>query len=258
MKKVEKIADETDDIKKVIGVNIGWWSAGITSTVAIKHSLESGQKLVLIYFETGSAHPDNLRFKTECEEWYGQAIITVRNPKYSSVLDLLSKTTYVNGPHGAECTRSLKKEVRQKFEKWIPHDNQVFGYEYAEKEIKRAKRFSEQYPEAKPIYPLIETKTTKENCLYILERAGIAVPVMYRLGYKNNNCIGCVKGGMGYWNKIRDDFPDTFEAMAKMERVKKHSCINGVFLDELEHDRGNYPKEITPECGAYCEIEEIG
>ena len=31
---------------------------------------------------------------------------------------------------------------------------------------------------------------------------------MYDLGYPNNNCIGCIKGGMGYWNRIRKDFPD--------------------------------------------------
>lgn len=31
---------------------------------------------------------------------------------------------------------------------------------------------------------------------------------MYDLGYANNNCIGCVKGGIGYWNKIRIDFPE--------------------------------------------------
>ena len=25
---------------------------------------------------------------------------------------------------------------------------------------------------------------------------GIEIPVMYRLGYNNNNCVGCVKGGI--------------------------------------------------------------
>ena len=38
-----------------------------------------------------------------------------------------------------------------------------------------------------------------------------ARPLMYDLGYPNNNCIGCVKGGMGYWNHIRKDFPEVFE-----------------------------------------------
>ena len=62
---------------------------------------------------------------------------------------------------------------------------------------------------------------------------------MYDLGYPNNNCIGCIKGGMGYWNKIRTDFPDVFEHRAKLEKelgfsILKDSHGNPVFLDELE------------------------
>jgi hypothetical protein len=236
---------------------IGWWSAGITSAVAIKQMLNSPLfNVIPIYFETGSAHPDNERFKRDCEDWYGQPIITFKQPKYSSVMDLLSKTTYVNGPAGAECTRSLKKEVRQVIEKWMPHSHQIFGFEYEPAQIKRAERFTEQYPNSHPIYPLIEWKTTKANCLYLLEQAGIEKPKMYEMGYQNNNCIGCVKGGMGYWNKIRVDFTKVFIVIAKMERKKKHSCINGVFLDELAPERGRYPDEIAPECGVYCELEK--
>ncbi len=42
---------------------------------------------------------------------------------------------------------------------------------------------------------------------------------MYDLGYPNNNCIGCVKGGMGYWNKIRKDFPEVFQKRAVARSV---------------------------------------
>lgn len=61
---------------------------------------------------------------------------------------------------------------------------------------------------------------------------------MYDLGYHNNNCVGCVKGGMGYWNRIRIDFPEVFRKMAELEREIGHSCINGVYLDELAPGRG--------------------
>ena len=60
----------------------------------------------------------------------------------------------------------------------------------------------------------------------ISERLGIKRPIMYDLGYSNNNCIGCVKGGMGYWNKIREDFPEVFQARAKLEREIGRSCKN--------------------------------
>ena len=44
------------------------------------------------------------------------------------------------------------------------------------------------------------------------------MPKMYKLGYSHNNCVGCVKGGNGYWNRIRIDFPDVFKKMSKIER----------------------------------------
>jgi len=52
----------------------------------------------------------------------------------------------------------------------------------------------------------------------MVERAEIELPEMYKLGYEHNNCVGCVKGGMGYWNKIRVDFPLRFKEYADMEK----------------------------------------
>ena len=46
-------------------------------------------------------------------------------------------------------------------------------------------------------FPLIERGLTKENCHAIAAELGIKRPAMYDLGYSNNNCIGCVKGGAG-------------------------------------------------------------
>lgn len=59
----------------------------------------------------------------------------------------------------------------------------------------------------------------------MLWKAGIEIPAMYKMGYNNNNCIGCVKGGMGYWNKIRKDFPKVFDRMAKIEREVGATCL---------------------------------
>jgi len=59
---------------------------------------------------------------------------------------------------------------------------------------------------------------------------------------------------MGYWNKIRVDFPDVFAARAKMERVCGGTCIKGVYLDELDPSRGRHEGPICDECGIWCEI----
>tara|TARA_R100001443_G_scaffold69311_1_gene77874 strand:+ start:2432 stop:3226 length:795 start_codon:yes stop_codon:yes gene_type:complete len=236
---------------------ISWWSAGVTSAVATKLAIDEFGKdnIRIMYFYINTAHKDNDRFKEECEKWYDKEIEIWGSEKYGNQFDVIKKARYVNGPAGAKCSFVLKKQVRQKIEKKIDFKHQVFGFEYNKKEINRAIRFQEQNPHTKPLFPLIENKMTKEESLYFLEKQNIKRPFMYNLSYHNNNCIGCVKGGKGYWNKIRIDFPDTFNKMALLEREIGRSCINGTFLDELDSNAGRKQKIILPDCGNFCDLE---
>ena len=134
----------------------------------------------------------------------------------------------------------------------------MFGFDCSPREYKRAERFHKEYPYTKPLFPLIGCNLTKEDCFNIMERNGIEIPKMYRLGYGNNNCIGCVKGGMGYWNKVRIDFPEVFEKTASLEREIGATCItdrngNRVYLDELDPNRGWALKPYVEPCGSFCD-----
>jgi hypothetical protein len=149
----------------------------------------------------------------------------------------------------------LKKEVRKSVERELDFPPQVFGFEYSKREINRAVRFQQQNSHTKPVFPLIERMMTKEMCADLMLKNGIQLPQMYLLGFRNNNCIGCVKGGKGYWNKIREHFPDVFEKMAQVERDVNRSCINGKFLDELTETEGRNEEPILPDCGTFCEIK---
>lgn len=66
--------------------------------------------------------------------------------------------------------------------------------------------------------------------------------------------LGCVKGGMGYWNKIRIDFPEVFRRMAVLEREIGRTVIKGVYLDELEPNRGRNKEIELPSCDVICEM----
>lgn len=54
--------------------------------------------------------------------------------------------------------------------------------------------------------------------------------------------------------KIRKDFPEVFARRAREEREVGRSCINGVFLDELDPNRGRMSDEILEDCGISCEL----
>lgn len=234
---------------------ICWFSCGVTSAVAARLALsEFKNSEVLIYFiETGQEHPDSMRFLHDCERWFDHEIKIVRSSHYSSAWDVWENTKFLNGPTGARCTLELKKKVRWSIEDELgTWSSQVFGFDATER--KRAVRFTEQYPKAKAVYPLINHCLTKSECMAILKSAGIEIPAMYSLGFPNNNCIGCVKGGMGYWNLVRKEFPDTFNRMAKLERTIGHSCINGTYLDELPENLGKLPV-IVPSCSLFCNTD---
>ena len=240
------------------GAVISWWSGGITSAVACRLSLDKYENVRLIYIETGSHHVDTMRFKKDCEKWYGQEIETIQS-KYKDHLHVIRKERFINGPTGAKCTKELKKKVRFLFEKENKIAHQVWGFEFTEKEINRAIRTQEQYPNTNPLFPLIENKLTKNECAGIVIGAGIEIPEMYKLGYSNNNCIGCVKGGAGYWNKIRVDFPERFKEMAEAEREIGATCLKDdkgkIYLDELNQNAGNKSEMVLPECGLFCQVD---
>jgi hypothetical protein len=246
------------------GRTVVWVSAGAASAVAAKLVLARGPA-VLAYTDPGSEHPDNARFLGDLEQWFGQEIIRLKSEKYADTWDVWRQTNYLVGVGGARCTVELKRKLRFAFQR--PDDRQVFGYTADPPEVERARRAERNDPGIDWWWPLIEADLRKPDCLAMIERAGIALPVMYQLGYDHNNCVGCVKGGIGYWNKIRVDFPDTFARMASEERrighaVNSEEVTEGsraktpVWLDELDPDRGDYATEPTIECSIMCAIAE--
>jgi hypothetical protein len=229
-----------------------WFSCGAASAVATKLTLADHPDAVVAYTDPGSEHPDNERFLADCERWFGTTIVRLKSTKYVDTWDVWRKRRFLVGPAGALCTVELKKRLRQQFED--PTDVQVFGY--TAEEAERVARFRKANPDVNLSVPLLDRGLSKDDCLALVERAGIELPAMYRLGYRNANCIGCPHGGFGYWNKIRRDFPKTFDRMAAMERELGRTCNRDksgpVFLDELDPNRGNHADEPSFECSLLC------
>lgn len=233
-----------------------WFSCGAASAVAAKLTLAKNPNAVIACIVIPGEHEDNARFLADCEHWFGQTVVRLASTRYRDHWDVIEKRRFLVGPKGALCTTELKKMVRHDFQR--ADDIQVFGYTV--EEVHRAKQFREQNFEVVLSTPLIDAGLTKQDCLAMVERAGIKLPAMYRLGYRNNNCIGCVKGGMGYWNRIRVDFPHVFDRMAKLERHLKRTILKDgkqrIYLDELDPARGNLADEADVECSLMCHVAE--
>lgn len=237
-------------------LKVCWFSAGVSSFVAGYLERETIDKF--IYIDIADQHPDSMRFVKNCEQAIGKPIEILRSSEYSCVADVCRAFRFVASAHGAKCTEVLKKRVRKKweFENKDYDLTYVWGMDATEKH--RAERLEDYMCDVAHQFPLIERGITKEGAHAICQHLGIRRPAMYDLGYHNNNCIGCVKGGKGYWNKIRVDFPNVFAERAKLEREIGHSILhdaNGpIFLDELDPQAGCLPTEIMGECDIFCMI----
>lgn len=237
-----------------------WFSCGAASAVAAKMALDQarrcGIETVVCYIDTRSENPDSARFLADVAAWLQHPVTTLHNDKYRDIWHVFEKERWLTGVAGAKCTTVLKKQVREKFER--PGDLQVFGYDSGEQG--RIARFAADFPEVAIWCPLADLGVTKARCFSILAAAAIALPVMYLLGFNNNNCIGCVKGGNAYWNLIRKHFPDVFNRMAALSRELGvrllKLTIDGrrvrIFLDELPMGAIDEDGERPMSCGIVC------
>ena len=238
-----------------------WFSCGAASAVAAKQTLErysTTHKIRIINNPVTEEDDDNRRFLLDVERWLNHPIEIATNPDYPncSAVEVWAKRKFMSGPHGAPCTIELKKKARQHWEKHNHADWHVLGFTADEQH--RHQRFTEtERPNVLPV--LIDTGTTKQNCYRIIKDAGIELPQIYKQGYPNANCIGCVKAtSPTYWNHVRQQHPEIFleratqsrELGAKLVRVNNER----IYLDELDPKALGRPmKNLAFECGIFCE-----
>ena len=219
-----------------------WFSCGAASAVTAKLASEKYLDLMVVYCDLSKdEHPDNQRFMQDVSRWIGKPVIIITSEKYQTTLDVFKDTRYISDPKGARCTTEMKKIPRFAFQQ--PDDLHLFGY--TAEEGKRITKFELHNPELRLEWILRDKGLSKQDCFKMLTEAGIELPTMYRLGYRNNNCIGCVKAtSANYWIKIKTDFPAVFRERAEISRLLgvRMAIVKGkrMFIDELPSDQRQY------------------
>lgn len=237
-----------------------WVSAGAPSAVAAKLTVTNNPKreVVLAYCETGSEHPDNERFLSDIEAWIGKPVTRLRSEKYKDTWGVWEDRKYLAGIKGAPCTTELKIKPRVAFQR--VDDVHVFGYTEDPNDMRRAASLREHFFELDIRTPLIDMRVNRAGCLAIIERAGIKLPALYRLGYPNNNCVACVKAtSPSYWALVRKTHPKEFARMAELSRRigSRLARIDGerIFIDEIPDDHPTTDPE-APACDFLCQLAE--
>jgi hypothetical protein len=151
----------------------------------------------------------------------------------------------------------MKKVPRFAYQ-WA-EDVHIFGLTVDEQD--RIRSFENENHELFLEWTLRDAGLTKPDCLQMLRDTGIEIPVMYRLGFENNNCIGCVKAtSPRYWNLVRKHFPDVFKRRAEQSRRlgAKLARYKGarIYLDELPSDATEQVVEDLS-CGPQCRAPQL-
>jgi hypothetical protein len=240
---------------------ISWFSCGVPSAVAAKLAIRdygSDQVQVVNCDTKSSEHSDNYRFFNQVQDWLGQKIIEIKSADYSTVDDVFERVRYMSGVKGARCTTELKKIPRLKFAQ--PDDIHIFGMTFDER--KRVREFSMRNPDMRLRWILVDHCMSRADCMDEIRTAGIAEPEMYRLGFDNNNCPGCVKASSPwYWDMVRRHFPEVFKRRCEQSRaigcrlveIRHHERI---FLDELPAGPfKQWRRKENMSCGPECGIQ---
>jgi|HubBroStandDraft_6_1064221.scaffolds.fasta_scaffold77944_2 3'-phosphoadenosine 5'-phosphosulfate sulfotransferase (PAPS reductase)/FAD synthetase len=235
-----------------------WFSCGAPSAVAAKLTVQKYPDAHVVYCDLfASEHQDNRRFFADVERWIGKPIEVIRSKKYATIEESFEPSTwtggYMSGPHGAQCTREMKKVPRQDYQ--LPNDLHVFGL--AADEEDRIVKFETDNPDLECEWILRDNHYTEEMCHGIILWSGIPLPALYSEGFEHNNCIGCVKSTSPvYWDRVRRLYPAIF--LSRCEQSRRIGCrlirYHGkrIFLDELPDPITDKRKEENIECGVFC------
>lgn len=247
---------------------VSQFSCGAASAVATKLMLaehaNSLEQVVILNAFIVEEHADNRRFLADCEKWFGHPITVVRDTKYgASTHEVWRRKRYMKGPKGAPCSLELKRKVLAAA--GLKNDIWVVGFTAEEED--RWEDLIRLNPGRTILCPLIEKGLSKDDCLAVVDRAGILLPLMYRMGYDNANCLHCPKGGQNYHQKMREDFQDSF---VQVKDIQKSIGPGANFLrfrsgprkgermslEELPEGPGNMDDEPSFSCSFFCEMAE--
>lgn len=240
------------------------FSCGAASAVATKLILADypPEQVLVVNAFIKEEDGDNRRFLADCELWFGRTIKVLADQKFgASTHEVWRRLRFMKGPHGAPCSLKLKRALLATVAE--PGDINVVGFTREEKD--RLIDLEKYFPGQQWYAPCIERDLTHDDCLAIVDRAGIVLPLMYRMGYPNANCVGCPKGGQNYWQKIRHDFPEQF---VQIKTIQEEIGPGAYFLQfrsgprkgermplaELPPGRGNIANEPSFSCSFFCEM----
>lgn len=189
------------------------YSGGVGSYMAAKRVVaqHGSENVTLLFADTRIEDEDLYRFLDESAAKLGARLVQIAEG--STVWELFRKQRFLGNSRVDLCSRILKREL---MDRWVAR-------EYRPEEVRcyvgidwnEEHRFARMAPRKLPyvyLAPLLEPPLLlKEQMLAELDRDGIAMPRLYRLGFSHNNCGGfCVKAGVGHFKRLLETMRERY------------------------------------------------
>lgn len=222
------------EIRRVV---VGY-SGGVTSAWCLDWAMRSfpREEVVALFHDTKREDADTYRYLREMAATLGVAITERSDGR--SVEEVEDDEHALANNRMAFCSRILKAEPRDRYfaelrAVGVTRIVSVVGFSAHEwQRVQRA--FIRGVADGYEVrFPLVEEGVTKQQCADWSIALGVPLPAMYAWS-DHANCVGCRRGGKGYWLAVRENAPAVFEAAKARESTFGHTFLKDTTLANLE------------------------
>lgn len=213
------------------------YSGGVTSAWCLDWALRNypRNEVVALYHDTKREDADTYRYIREMAERLGVEITERSDGR--SVEEVEDDEHALANNRMAFCSRILKVVQRDKYFDELSAAGVmeiVLVLGFGEKEWQRVQRATMNADRCgyRVVFPLVVEGITKQQCADWSLSLGVRLPSMY-LWSDHANCVGCRRGGKGYWLAVKENRPDVFWAAADREQEFGHTFLKDTSLDRL-------------------------
>lgn len=194
--------------------HIVFYSGGIGSWMTAKRVIAQHGKenVILLFTDTLIEDEDLYRFINET--------VKEMDVQYEYIADgrtpweVFKDVKYLGNSRLAQCSHVLKQKPADKWIKanYKPDECLLYlGIDWSE--AHRVKSPTKNWLPYTVLFPMCEEPyLTKQDMLDELQRLGIEIPKLYKLGFSHNNCGGgCVRAGQGHFVNLLKQLPFVYQ-----------------------------------------------
>ncbi len=242
--------------------HIVFYSGGIVSWMTAKRVIEKYGKenVILLFADTLIEDVDLYRFIDDTVAEMGVKFYRVADGR--TPWEVYKDSNFLGNNQKAPCSYVLKQRVSEDWviDNFSPDECVLYlGIDWSESHrkiapVKKWHPYTVQFPMCEP--PFMD----KSDMFKELEKIGIEVPRLYKMGFSHNNCGAfCCKAGQGHFAKLLKELPNKFKEVEEKEQEVRESIGKDVTILRKQVNKKMYRyslKQLREDIEANKKVDE--